>query len=393
MGRQYSAKTFLRNTPNDLLKQYFEQHGIDLGFEWSYRHASDVNPVFAAMEQLPEATRSRVDGDFAMVNDLACEAGVLAILDKAGGRARGLAERFAKMKNACERALWTFLHEPELFRLAGCFHEMDRRLGWRRRFVGVRLEVATDDEALRAFEQALRMFYRRQGRGRFCHVDYYLRQDPLRHCFFAYPEDYASTDIGYDEHGRFQQRARRSAFELIFVYRPEEGMLEVRAHGKTKDVAQLEEIFCKAILGLVELPPEDGRLPYDLTVLKSADFAFPMDPKDGIAAVEVQALRLELPFVKSKGTRRRITISANSLPDTPRAAHRLLHAAINKEHVRLGEVHVSQAKLRLTFAPADGQRPRTLTFDVTYPDRCTLKDAPYDQIAKKYLKEWGIACA
>jgi len=393
MGRQYSAKTFLRNTPNDLLKQYFQERGIDLGFNWSYRHKSDVNPVFAAMENLPEAMRSRVDGDFSMINDLACEAGVLAILDKAGGRPRGLADRFAKMKNAYERAFWTFLHEPELSRLAGCFHEMDRRLGWRRRFVGVRLDVATDDDALRAFEQALRMFYRRQGRGRFCHVDYHLRHDPLRHCFFAYPEDYASTDVGYDDHGRFQQRARRCAFELIFVYRPEEGILEVRAQGKGKDVTQLDEIFCKAILGLVELPADDGRLPYDLTVLKNADFAFPTDPKDRIASVEVQTLRLDLPFVQSKGTRRRITVSANSLPDAPRAAHRLLHEAINKEHVRLADVHVSQAKLRVTFEPTDGQRPKTLTFDVTYPDRCTLKDAPYDQIAKKYLEEWGIARA
>lgn len=157
MGRQFSAKTFLRNTPNDLLKQYFEQRGVDLGFNWSYRHESDVNPVFAAMEQLAEATRSRVDGDFSMVNDLACEAGELAILDKAGGRARGLANRFAKMKNAYERAFWTFLHEPDLFRLAGCFHETDRRPGWRRRFVGVRLNAATENESLRAFEQALRM--------------------------------------------------------------------------------------------------------------------------------------------------------------------------------------------------------------------------------------------
>ena len=120
---------------------------------------------------------------------------------------------------------------------------------------------------------------------------------------------------------------------------------------------------------------------------------FNTDPKDRIAAVEVQTLRLDLPCVKSKGTRRRITVSANSLPEAPKAVYRLLHEAINKEHVRLGEVHISQAKFRMAFEPTDGQRPRTLTFDVTYPDRCTLRDDPYDQVAKKYLKEWGIACA
>ncbi len=389
MGRQYSAKTFLRNTPNDLLKQYFEQRGIDLGLNWSYRHASDVNPVFAAMEQLPESTRSGVDGDFAMVNDLACEAGVLAILDKAGGRPRGLAERFAKMKNAYERAFWTFLHEPELFRLAGCFHEMDRRLGWRRRFVGVRLDVANDDEALRAFEQALRMFYRQQGRGRFCHVDYYLRQDPLRHCFFAYPEDYASTDVGYDDHGRFQQRARRSAFELIFVYRPEEGVLEVRAHGKTKDVAQLEEVFSVHILGLERLPDEHGRVPYNLVVLKDRHFAFETEPQDRVQAVHVRELTFALPGEFA----RRITLYAETPDSAPRALHDLLDEAINQARLPLRDLHPQRARLRIVFDSENGRRPHSLTFEIRYPDRCTLKDDPRDQVCRKYLRRWGIASA
>ncbi len=141
MGRQYSAKTFLRNTPNELLQQYFRWRNLDLGFDWSYLHETDVDPLFVAMEDLPEATRTAIDSDFTAINDVACQGGVLAILEKAGGTDRGLGKLFAGMRNAYERAFWTFLHEPDVFRLAGCFHEMDRRVGWRRRFVGVRLDV------------------------------------------------------------------------------------------------------------------------------------------------------------------------------------------------------------------------------------------------------------
>jgi hypothetical protein len=389
MARQYSAKTFLRNTPNDLLKQYFTERGINLGFNWSLRHNTDVNPVFVALEQLPVETRSRVDGDFAVINDLACESGVLAIINKAGGRVRGVGDRFAKMRNAYERAFWTFLHEPELFRLAGCFHEMDRRLGWRRRFVGVRLDTVTDDAGLRAFEQALRMLYRRQGRGRFCHVDHYLRHDPLRHCYFAYPEDYASTDMGYDERGRFQQRARRSAFELIFVYRPEEGMLELRARGERAEIAELETIFCTRILGLRQLPDESGRVPYNLAVLKDRHFTFTTDPQDHVEAVQVRELGFKLPGDYPRG----LVLYAKPRHCAPLALHDLLDRAIDESKLPLHELHPERAKLRMIFGPEHDARPRSLTFEITYPDRCTLRDEPRDQICRKYLRKWGIACA
>lgn len=391
MARQYSAKTFFRNVPNILLQQYFQSRHIDLDLEWVRLHETDVDPIFLALEQIPEGMRSAIDSDFRMINDLACEAGTLALLEEAAFWGRDRSEQFAGMKTAYERAFWTFLNEPARFRVAGNFHEMDRRGGWRRCFVGHRLETGTDEENLRALEKKLRFFYRRQGRGRFCHVDFYQRRNPERYCYFAYPEDYASTEVGFDDDGRFQHRTHRPAFENIFVYRPEEGVLELTARGNKAQIEQLQEIFCTAILGLVELPDDNGRMPYDLAVLKNRYFPFAADPKDRVAHVEVRQLRLDLPFDRLKGARRRITLTASSLPEASNALHRLVDEAINKENVGLGEALISQAKLRFTFAPVDGERPKTLTFEVTYPDRCTLKDDPHDQIAKKYLKEWGIA--
>lgn len=387
MTRQYSAKTFLRNTPNDILRQYFEQRRIDPQLEWVRLHEAEVNPIFLALEQLPEQTRSTVDSDFRVINELACDDGIMAILEEAVFWGRDWSDQFAQMKNNYERAFWTFLNEPQRFHAAGSFHEMDRRGGWRRRFVGHRLEARADDEILGQLENRLRLFYRRQGRGRFCHVDYYQRRSPDRHCYFAYPEDYASTDVGYDDDGRFQHRPRRSAFEVIFVYRPEDGMLEVCAKGNKKQITELEEILCQAILDLQELPDEEGCVPYDLAVLKDRQFPFVTDPKDRVAAVHVRQLRFDLPGPMS----RRVILSADTSHHTPQALHDLLDEAVNKTSLPLDSLHVSQAKLRLTFAPRNGERPKTLTFEVTYPDRCTLKDDPHDQIAKKYLKAWGVA--
>ena len=391
MARQYSARTFLRNTPNDLLKRYFEKRGVRFRVSWIVAHETDVNWILGELERLPDALRSSIDSDFRLINDMACETGVLALLDKAGVPDDDWSARLAGMRNNYERAFWAFLTDPQRFRLAGCFHEMDRYGGWRRRFVGVHLEAASDDESLRAFEQALRQCYRRQGRGRFCHVDYYLRQGPERHCYFAYPEDYATTELGYDDDGRFQSRSRRAAFELIFVYRPEEGVLEIHGRGGKKQMAELQEIFCTHILGLERMPDDEGRVPYDLSVLKDRNFPFKTDPEDRIAAVEVRLLRLDLPSEPGQRGRRRIVLEVTSRDHTGDALYRLLDEALNTNGLPLHALHVSEAKMRFTFEPVNGERPKTLTFDLRYPDRCTLKDDPHDQIARKYLRRWGIA--
>jgi hypothetical protein len=385
--RQYSAKTFFRNTPNEFLRQYFQRAGIDLDLEWRRLHETDVVHVFTAMERQPEALRSASDRDFRLINDLACEKGIQSILQHAAFTNGDWSKQFAAMGSHYERAMWTFLHEPTVFRIAGTFHEMDRRAAWRRRFVGQRLEIRTDEKASAVFKKRLQLFFRNQGRGRFCHIDYYVRSDPERHCFFAYPEDYASTELGFDDNGRFLQRSRRPAFEIIFVYRPEEGVLELSGRGRKEQIEQLMRIFCTTILNLVDLPADDGLAPFDLEVLKDRTFPFPTDPADRVAAVNLRMLRFELPPPGG----RRITVAATTNSCGPRTLHDLVDAAIDSARLPLTKLQVSQAKLQLVFAPADDERPRSLTFEVTYPDRCTLKDDPCDQVAKKYLRRWGIA--
>ena len=54
MARQYSAKTFLRNTPNTLLERYFRQHRIDLGVPWLRLYETDVDPIFLGLERKRE---------------------------------------------------------------------------------------------------------------------------------------------------------------------------------------------------------------------------------------------------------------------------------------------------------------------------------------------------
>jgi len=373
------------------IAQYFTDRGTNIDIDWGNIGETEDAPVFDAIERLPVDLARRIHSEFAQVHELACGKGVAAILEEASLWNMDWSEQFAAMSNDYERAMWTFLREPQRFEAAGAFHEMDRlSFSWHR-FVGHRLESQSDEEACEALGSALTAHYRRQGRGRHCHVDPYRRSDPERYCFFAYPEDAAQNELAYDDTGNFHKRPRQSAFEVIFIYRPEEGVVDLYARGDKKEKAALAELFCVNILGLTGLPDESGREPFNLAVLKDPSFAFRTDPCDQVQSVDVRLLRLDLPFDREKGAGRRITFEARSTPKVSKALHALIREATGAFPVAMSDIQIGRAKLCFTFSPVGNRSPKTLTFEVGYPDTCTLKDDPHDQIARKYLCEWGIA--
>lgn len=390
MAGQYSPKMFLRKIPNALLKLYFEKAGIDTGVDLAGLREADGDVVFAAIERLSAGAAKRVASDFTLVNDLACEKGVQAIREEALLCGLDWAGAFAGMANEHARAMWTFLHHRDRFDAAAALHTMDRRNFRWHRFVGYRLDAATDEQALEAFGEALATHFRKQGRGRHCHVDFYRRVEPERYCYFAYPEDAATTDLGYDEQGQFQRRPRQPAFEVIFVYRPEQGLVQLCGRWGKEHKESLARLFCIHVLGLRDLPDEDGREPFDLSVLKDGEFAFPTEPQDRVRSIEVRLMRLDLPFDRRKGNGRRLTLEARSSDEAPRALHQLMHDLIDPFAVGLADVQIGRAKLCMTFDVPDSSRAKSLTFEVSYPDHCSLQDDPYDQLARKYLRLWGI---
>jgi hypothetical protein len=261
---------------------------------------------------------------------------------------------------------------------------MDRAGGWKQRYVGEGLTPAVDQQDIDGLANAVCAFYGKQGRGRHCKVDNYRRENPERHCYFAYPEDHATTAIGYDDNGRFRHWRTRPAFEVVFVYHPESGFLNISAKGRGEEIEELQEIFCQTILGLDQLPDKRTKH-FDLELLKNKETRFPTNPADGVDAVCVRMLRLDVPGTGN----RRITFEASS-PNDGKAIYKLIDRALAKQNLSLDDVVVAKAKLQFKFAGKDGKRGKSLTFEISAPDRCTLKDDPMDQIAKKYVEQWGF---
>jgi len=386
MGRNYSPKTFLRKTPNAILKEYFSRRNLLTDIDFDTLGETEVEPIAQALDELPEKQRTEIEADFRLINEMSCDLGVRVLIEEAGFPIHDLdfSGTFEEMKNHYERAFWAFLNHPIVFEISSELAYMDRVGGWKQRYVGKGLQPAIEQEDLDNLAKSLSEFYKKQGRGYHCKIDNYLRQMPERHCYFAYPEDYATTDMGYDEEGEFKHWPKRPAFEVIFVYRPESGFLEVSAKGKKDEIEKLQEIFCQTIFGLDGLPDEKGKH-YDLSKLKDKDFDLVTEPQDGIDDVIIKMLRLDLPGFGN----RRITFEA-STKSAEQPVHKLIEQALNKAKIPLDKTLVAKARIQFKFSAREGKRGKTLTFEISIPDRCTLKDDPPDQIAKKYIEKWGL---
>ena len=422
MARQYSRHMFLRQTPRAILKEYFSNKGLLAGIvrlclakEPAEAAASPaaappngppgvldkeevekfdrmskkkiVDALANAIEQLPDAQRVAVEADFDLVNEMAYARGVEAILEEAAFRKLDWAGSFAGMSNHYERAFRAFLDQPDLFYVAGHLDDMDRVGSWERRPVDKNLIPGVEQADLTAFAAAISALYKPQGRGRYCTVKNYLRQDPERHCYFVHPEDHVVNEPSYASGGELKLVPRRPVFEIMLIYRPAEGILELSASGKKEHKEDIMGALCKTILGLPGLPDIDPGPDYDLSSLKKRETEFTTADEDAIEAVDVRLLCVNLPGGKS----RRITFEANPSRKSPTAIHDLIDEALNVQNVPLDSVHVAKARLRLTFTPPNGGRKKTLTFEIALPNRCTLRDSKYDQIAKKYLRLWKIA--
>jgi hypothetical protein len=393
MPREYTLSTFLRQTPAALLKQYFDGRGLLAEVDFDALKKTEYQPIIDALDGVTDDQRATVEQDFQEVFSLADKSGTRIILDESEVNGLDLADAIEAMENHYHRAMWLFLNRyhdgRDLFRACvnlAFIKDMSFTKSKRRKdlFLPDDLDEPAHDEAtLEAIAGELRGFYRDQGRGRKCKVEYYLRVNPTRHCYFGYPEDYTTSELQYEE-DELTRQGRKSVFPVAFVYLPDDGTLEISAPGGKKDAEKLQGIFCRHALLMDGLPPTRNDRCWDLDGLKAKSFPFPTDPADGIKSVEVLALRMH----QGNNWKRRITFeNSGGAGDL----YTWMTKALNEQRVSLGSLTVSQAKLKVTWHAEPGEKEKTLTFTLTTPDSMTLRDQPLHQVVKGYLKTWKLA--
>jgi hypothetical protein len=389
MTRQYSPKSFLRQVPNQLLKEYFDQRKLLPDLLWYLQGETEIGRIYDAWQALPDPQRLAVEKDFRDIDEMASEEGIKALIEEGLFHQVDLGPRLERLNGFHHKAMWAFLHCDRIFYVASLINYVDCLHGrfWVRR-TDVPCKAPRDSpETRQALAGALSDYYRRtQGRGHRCTVETYLRGG-RQHYYFAYPDDYTDTYIGHGEDGKFIRRAQKRAFEVVFVYDAQEGVLELFAQGTRHLRADLQQIFGQIILGESLRPEQPREMAYELNGLLSRDFAFATDPEDGIEEVRLRLLRLS---AVGNGNRR-ITLEAD--PKGPvQDIYDLMQEFLPRDLLGGVVFNVTKAVLEFRFPPQGGGHPKPLIFEVSFPNCSNLKSKREEHrlLGEKYLKRWGI---
>jgi len=381
MVTQYSNRQFFRKTPNQYLAQYFELHGGDFEVDINQLKENDTEAMQAILNTLESSLVASVEADFQGVNALACEGGIVALVDEAHFHGdEAFVHTIAAIEGFHAKAMWAFLNSPSYWRGAALFLHADNLSAsyWKKRNDFNCLPPHVEDGDIQALAGAISHYFStKEGRGKNCIVEPYRRNQ--KEYFFAYPEDFAQTAVEWVG-GTLKNLAHHPAFEVIFVYCEAEGSLDIYAPKNSKAVPELQSIFAKHILKLDSLSEwkKDKRV-YELEPAIEKSFEFKIAPQLGIASMVVTSLRATL----ERDKKQRITVEANALKDE-KAVFDLL------ESLNLPAFRITQLTIRATFDAVGNVRAKTRTFRITYPNSCALNHDGNDAKIRQVLASSGL---
>lgn len=387
MARHYSTKDFFRQMPNALLAWYFYEKNLFQNLDFTAMKEGNPAALFDAWLTLPDNQRNMMDAEFREIFDMSCEKGFAAIIDEAGFQLDDndfavFVEKLSALPNHFQRAMITFQDHNTCWKGATRFYHADNLNYWRKRKNLPQKPAAVDDDSIKQLAALIsNYFHHTEGRGKNCVVEPYRRGE--LDYFFAYPEDYSQQSIEWVD-GEFDCRPHNPAFEVIYVYSRKEGSLDLNFRGAYKAIEPLQSMFAQAILKLVELPPDpkDTRV-YDLNPLLQKSFDFTFTAGSGIEGVVVKKLRLSSRIKKGD----RITLEADTAED-PDAVYILLDRI--KTSLPTGMYNVTQVELVASVITEADKPAKKVTFQITYPNSCSLKYDELDLKLRDMLEASGI---
>lgn len=282
--RHYTLKSFLRAAPNELLAEYFKRDDLLSNIDFSKLTPRKIEPVFEAIQLLPDDTRAKVDTDFQDIFALDYEGGVKLLIEEGRYSNVDFVPAFSLLKGNQAKTFWAFLNHKIIFDATLPFTCRENLKGsWRKRRGLLQLKNMDFAGQKDRFAASVGHHFKNEGRGRTCKMDYSNRG--RFHYFFAYPEDYSQSRLHY-VNGNLMRDSHNPVFQVVFLYDTEQGALDIYHEGGKETVTCLQEIFAKSALGMDQLKPSETEA-YELDELKHSKFEFKLRPEWGIGKVSI----------------------------------------------------------------------------------------------------------
>jgi len=385
--QQFAMRQFFRDAPIHLLERYFKGKDWLADFDFAGFQPGNVEPLYGAWEALPDEVRAQSEETFREIDALACEGGIKAVLDDAEfwGEHEKLLAVLSALDSWHEKSFTLFLDHQKYWKVATAFIHADTisQRYWRKcKNLPAKPAKVDDAASIAALEANLvHYFTTQEGRGKKCKVEVY-RRGTLEY-FFAYPEDHPHKPLIWK--GReLKPQLETPAFEIIFIFDAGQGSLDVYIDGDRRIVPELQKIFAGIMLDFVLTGSDKDTRAYELAPLKAPDMQFQYGAESGILRVAVKKLRLSLQTRPIQ----RITLEASPTPENPRAVYGMLDK-LEKSYPK-DAMKITQVGIVVTFAGKDGGKESTRSFDLGWPNSCSLAHDEKGEIIRKMLADSGL---
>ena len=176
-----------------------------------------------------------------------------------------------------------------------------------------------------------------------------------------------------------------AAFRVVLVYSPNSGTLDASAPGGRVVAEKLMALALVTLLGADARPDQKDDRVYELEGLRRPDLAWIYPANCGITSVWVKALRFTF-----KATKDRLVVEGNANGTAHRVYEQLTGSAGKPGRVDPESVNVTQAQIRVEYAPQGGKSVASRDIRVTWPNGCNLGQDQRDQILREMLIQTGI---
>jgi hypothetical protein len=392
LAKAFDPRKLLKDISNPLLGEFFERRGELIDMPWDELKQTEMEDVFHAWQELPDQQRKQVQVILQDLAELSEPRGLKVIVEEVN---RHCPERLAEvmaLEARLDKAMWFHLNMPEVFEETALFARADSMSNGRyavRRNGLPTCEFCVTHDKTEALQLALQDHYwPTEMRGRHCKVNYYPRGE-LSHYFFAYLDDWPDRQLVFEDDGELEPRSERYAFSNMFVFCPTDGSLELIAAGGQDVHFPLQRAFCQTMLGIDVGPADPWRPVYKLGILLDHGFQYPTNPTDRIKLARLARIRVD-PISNSR------EIDYLDIKFSSRTTRQQWLAIIDRtlecNDLTPATVVVKQASFQLIFMPNAQGREKKMTFNVSVPNTCNLKDRPDEQrlAGEHCLQLWGI---
>lgn len=375
---KFRFKPFIRDVQDHILKSYFTHKEISHVFT-KYESMQDrVELINKNFNNLPDEQRNAIESELSMAAELASEEGTLIMSQLLRDKKPERITEFGNVGNYHDMALWLLLHEPEVFKDANTLHYLENLPSKHVKTVRYKEGIGDIDNRKSELIKLVKVYYKlKEGRGDNCAVDVFKYRD--RAVFIVYIEDYVKTDQHFED-GQLTQFSRKPTFEVIYIYYPEDLILEISARGGRKKITALANLFNEAILG-DKVPLLDTEFIYDLNKILEDGFDMPTDPDDKVEKIFLKTLR----FTNKLNKLNKVTLELQDADGIEEMLSEVKHRRLQTDS---NLYNITQATFRIKF-PGAGNRG-SVTMTLTYPDMNNLTDKDTHIKAKNYISKWGL---